>query len=440
MSGKRLMVNIPYGSTTQQLSVPEGQVIGTYLPKRMPVAPDPEGLLQRSIQQGLETCAIGDRVRPGARACIIVTDRTRSTPNSLIVPLLLDELNSYGIPDERITILIGLGMHAKDSPEAIVNNLGQAVVGRVNVMNHEPDNEEAMVHLGETSFGTPIEVHERFAEADIKLGTGNVTPCMLAGWSGGGKIVLPGVTSRRCIYENHKRFTGTLAELQCASLMEVMPPQNIVRADIEETATISRLDMIVNTVLDFERHIVDVFSGGHLSAHRAAVEKMRPYVDVSVPEKVDIMVVGVGELGYEVSLFQGGSRVCGGVDRYLKDGGTLIMVNECREGIYEGFEHREFREWMRRMPTPAELRELTENMEIGGEKGCVLHTFSWLIHQKKCRIVIVTDNMTADELEEVHLGHASHVQEALDEALSYHRSNASIAIMPYAGLVLPILG
>jgi hypothetical protein len=151
------------------------------------------------------------------------------------------------------------------------------------------------------------------------------------------------------------------------------------------------------------------------------------------------MVTGVGEVDYQVSLFQGGSRVCGGVDRYLKDGGTLIMNNDCREGIYEGFEHEEFREWMRQMPTPAELRELTEGMEIGGEKSCVLHTFSWLIHEKKCRIITVTNNMTKEELKEVHLEHASHVQHAVDEALSCYQNGASVAAIPFGALVLPKL-
>ncbi|MBS1251075.1 MAG: Lactate racemase [Anaerolineales bacterium] len=432
-------VTIPYGSQAQPLIVPAGQVVGTYLPEKLPAAPNPEARLRQSIELGIQRCGIDDKAKPGAKACIVVTDRTRTTPNRFIVPVLLEELNARGIADEDITILIGLGMHARDNPRAIADNVGQAVAERVEVLNHEPDNAEAMIRLGETSFGTPVEVHERYAEADVRLGTGNVNPCMLAGWSGGGKIVLPGVASRRSIYENHKRFTRTLAELRCGSLMGVMPPQNIIRADLEEAATISGLDMLVNTALNAERKIVDVYSGAHVAAHRAAVERMRPYVEVRPSETVDIMVAGVGEVGFEVSLFQGGSRVCGGVDRYLKDGGTLVMVNECREGIYEGFEHREFREWMRQMPTPARLAELTEQMEIGGEKSCVLYTFSWLIHERGCRIVIVTENMTAEELEEVHLGHACTVQNAVDEALSRHGPNASIAIMPYAGLVLPVL-
>jgi len=437
MSNNKITVNIPYGSQMQEVSIPDDRLVGTYLPKKIPITKDPEELLRESIKKGMETCGIGDKAKPGAKACIAITDRTRPTPNQIIVPMLLDMFNAHGILDKDITVIVGIGMHDKDNPEAILDNVGGAVVNRVEVINNEPDNEKVMVHLGETSFGTPVELHQRFVEADIKIGTGNVTPCILSGWSGGGKIVLPGVASRRCIYANHERYTRILTELQCASLMGIMPPENEVRADIEETAVVSGIDMVVNTLLDVEGNLVIAYSGEPVAVHRAAVEKMRPYVEVSIPQTVDVMVTGVGEPGFEVSLFQGGSRVCGGVDRYLKEGGTLIMANECREGIYEGFEHAQYREWMKKMPTPAKIREYTENAKIGPEKSCVLHTFSWLIHEKKCRIQIVTDNMTKEELKEVHLEHAFTVQQALDEALDRHGNGASVAVMPYAALVLP---
>jgi hypothetical protein len=159
---------------------------------------------------------------------------------------------------------------------------------------------------------------------------------------------------------------------------------------------------------------------------------------VSLPRSVDVLIAGVGDPALEVSLFQGGSRVCGSVDRYLRPGGTLIMVNACTEGIYEGFEHEEFRERMRQMPTPEEIGQLVESEEMGGEKGCVLFTFSWLLHEMECRIIVVTDGMTAEELEEVHLEHAPSVQEAADEALGSY-ADVSIGVMPCGGLVLPTL-
>jgi nickel-dependent lactate racemase len=371
-------------------------------------------------------------------ACIAITDRTRSTPNARIVPILLDQLNALGVPDERITVISGGGMHAPDSQEELTNSVGQAVMERVELLTNEPDNDAIMVNMGTTDLGTPVEVHRRFAEADIKLGVSNVNPCMLSGWSGSGKIVMPGVSSRRAIYHNHKLFVEPLMELNCASLIGVMPPDNPVRADIEDFATLSGIDLLVNTVLDSERCLVDVFCGEHLASHRAARDCMLPKVEVSLPRSVDVLIAGVGDPALEVSLFQGGSRVCGGVDRYLKPGGTLIMVNACTEGIYEGFEHEEFREWMRQMPTPRNIGQLVDDEQMGGEKGCVLFTFAWLLHEMGCRIVVVTDGMTAEELEEVHLEHASSVQDAADDALG-RSAQASVGVMPYGGLVLPTL-
>jgi nickel-dependent lactate racemase len=435
---KTMKIEIPYSRKKLTLQLADDKVVGVRNPRPMQAAPDPDGLLRESVASSFEEQGLADKATPGATACIAITDRTRSTPNERIVPILLDQLNASGVPDARITVISGGGMHAPDSPEDLTNSVGQAVMTRVDVLTNEPDNDAIMVHMGTTDLGTPVEVHERFAQADIKLGVSNVMPCMLAGWSGSGKIVMPGVSSRRAIYHNHQLFVEPLMELNCASLMGVMPPDNPVRADIEDFATVSGIDLLVNTVLNAERDLVDVFCGEHVASHRAARDCMLPNVEVSLPQSVDVLIAGVGDPALEVSLFQGGSRVCGGVDRYLKPGGTLIMVNACTEGIYEGFEHEEFREWMRRMPTPREIGQLTADEQMGGEKGCVLFTFAWLLHEMGCRIVVVTDGMTAEELEEVHLDHASSVQDAADDALGNY-PNASIGVMPYGGLVLPTL-
>jgi nickel-dependent lactate racemase len=422
-----------------EVELPDSQVVGVAQPRPMAPASDPGALVRQAIGASVEASNLPDKASANAKACIAVTDRARSTPLGLITPILLDKLNALGVPDRNIAMISGGGMHAPDSREDLMHTVGPVVLERVEVITNEPDNDAVNVNLGTSRIGTPVEVHRRFAEADIKLGVINVNPCMLAGWSGGGKIVQPAVASRRSIYANHRHFVQTLMELRCTSLMGIMPPDNIVRADLEECATISGIDMVVNTILDSERRLVDVFCGEVVAAQRAAVELMAPHVEVSLPQSVDVLIAGVGDPATEVSLFQGGSRVCGGVDRYLRRGGTLIMVNACIEGIYEGFEHEEYREWMRRMPTPAEIGEIVEAGDMGGEKGCVLFTFSWLLHEMNCRIILVTGGMTSTELEEVHLDHASTIQEALDDALGGYAGGASIGAIPYAGLVLPIL-
>ena len=434
-----MRIEIPYGTEKLELHLPDGQVVGVCDPKSMEPASDPDALLRQSIAAGFEAQDLASKASPGAKACIVITDRTRSTPSRYIVPILLDQLNALDIPDWRISVISAGGMHAPDSREALTTSVGKSVMDRVEVLTNEPDNDAIMAHMGVTPLGTPVEVHQRFAEADVKIGVTNVNPCMLAGWSGSGKIVMPGVSSRRAIYHNHKMFVELLMELDCASLLGVMPPDNPIRVDIEDYATMSGIDLLVNTALDSERRLVDVFCGEHVASHRAARDCMLPNVEVSLPQSVDVLIAGVGDPALEVSLFQGGSRVCGGVDRYLNRGGTLVMVNACTEGIYEGFEHAEFREWMRQMPTPREIGQLVDDEQMGGEKGCVLFTFSWLLHEMGCRILVVTDGMTAQELEEVHLGHASSLQAGVDEALGRYSGDATVGVMPHGGLVLPTL-
>ncbi|MGD8625495.1 MAG: nickel-dependent lactate racemase [Anaerolineae bacterium] len=438
-----MKVQVPHGHETLEMVVPDGQVVGVVLPRTLPVAPNPEALARQAIATSFERYGLPAKAasgKPGGTtACIAITDRTRSTPNQLLLPILLDELHGIGVPDDKITIISGGGMHAPDTHDDLRHTVGPEILERVDVITNEPDNDRVMVALGKTALGTPVELHQRFAQADVKIGVINVNPCMLAGWSGGGKIVQPAVASRRSIYHNHREFVQALMDLRCGSLMGIMPPDNPVRADIEQCAEISGIDLIVNTVLGDDRQLVDLFCGDVVSAHRAAVDLMAPYVEVSLPEAVDILIAGVGDPALEVSLFQGGSRVCGGADRYLRPGGTLIMVNACDEGIYEGFEHEEYREWMRSMPTPAEIGQLVKDGEMGGEKGCVLFTFSWLLHEMGCRIILVTEGMTAAELKEIHLDHASSLQRAVDQAISSYDGGPSIGIMPYGGLILPKL-
>jgi len=309
-----MKVHIPYGHDMLELEAPESQVVGVCSPKPMPPAPDPEALLRRSIGASVALLTkdrgLAAKAKPGAKACIVITDRTRSTPNSLIVPIVLNQLNAIGVPDENITVISGGGMHAPDSVEDLSRTVGQAVLDRCKqsgVIANEPDNDAIMVNMGTTEIGTPVEVHRRFAEADIKIGITNINPCMLGGWSGRGKIVMPGVSSRRATYHNHKQFVKVLMELCCGSLLGVMPPRNPVRADIEQCATISGIDMVINTVLDSQRRLVNVFCGEHIPAHRAAMAQMLPNVEVSLPQAVDVMIAGVGDPALEVSLFQGGS-------------------------------------------------------------------------------------------------------------------------------------
>lgn len=438
MNKQTVEVCVPTGNRELHANVPSENLIGVYLPKPLKPVANAAEEIKMAIREGLVRSGISLIAAPGRKVAIAVTDRTRLTPNSVILPALLDELNTMGIKDSDVTVLIGTGVHTPDNHADIEKNVGREVMDRVEILNNRPF-EQVHVEIGKTSYGTPVQVHHKFAETDIKIATGNIVPCLMAGWTGGGKTVLPGVTSKETIYINHKLSMDQLQKANRASLLGVLPPENIVRADIEEAAKLSGLQLAINTVLNEDNQLVKVVAGEHVAIHRDGVNSLLDSLKADIPEKADIVVAGVGSAGFEISLYQGASRAIQSLDEIIKVGGTVIVPCECREGIYEGILKQKYTDWMKKMPTPEEIRTLTRADLLPPEEGVVLYPYSWLLHNLKCRMIVVTDGMSKLELAEVHMQHATTLQEAIDEAIRYHGPGARISILPYAGRMIPRL-
>ena len=431
-------VVIPYGGKYETAKIPNNNLIGIFYPLRLDKIKDSEAVIEE-IEMGLEKVGMRDMARPGSKVAIAITDRTRVTPNKLFLPILIDQLNNLGISDKNITIIIGTGMHTPDGPEEIKNNVGKKILNRIRIINNKPLVKDLYVDCGKTSFGTPVLIHKCFAEADIKITTGNIIPCLMAGWTGGGKTVLPGIVNKETIYANHKYSMKQLEKSGRASMLGVLPPKNIVRADIEEAASIVGLNMAINSVLNYDETIARVLAGQHIEIHREGVNTALKALGAPFPKKADIVIGGVGSRGFEVSLYQGGSRVLQALDEVVKEGGTIIFTCECREGIYEGILKELYTDWMRKMPPPEEIRTLTESGELPPEDGVVIHIFSWLIHKLKCKIVVITEGLSDRELAEIHMKRATSLQQALDAALLCYGSDAGVAVMPYASMMLPYI-
>lgn len=429
---------IPTGNRYVRAVVPQKNLVGIYSPLPLQPLNHPVEEMRNEIRGGLIKTGITGIAKPGKKVAIGITDRTRLTPNGTILSVLLDELSRLGIEDKDVTIIIGTGVHTPDNKEDIYKNVGAEIADRFEVINNKPF-ENVHIEIGSTTFGTRVQVHQKFAAADIRIVTGNIVPCLMAGWTGGGKTVLPGIVSKETIYKNHKLSMVQLERAGRGSLLGVLPPDNIVRADIEEAARIAGLHMAVNTVLNEENQIVKVLAGDHVMVHREGVAVSEHSLEVSIPEKADIIVAGVGSTGFEVSLYQGASRAIQALDEIVNPGATVIVPCECREGIYEGILKQKYAGWMKRMPSPATIRDLTGDDTLPPEEGVVLYAFSWLIHELHCKMVVVTDGMTPAELSEAHMGYASSLQQAIDKAIQDHGPQARISILPYAGKVIPRL-
>lgn len=424
-------VSLPYGGHLLECEVPERNLLTIAKPPFGVPVENEQRSIREAITKAIHEGELSTTLKPTHKVTIAVTDSTRPTPNSKILPILLDELGKFGIRDENVAVIIATGMHEPDGPEEMRRNVGEKALRRVKVVNHNPDDRGRLVGLGRTELGIDIEVNKLFADADVRVTTGTIGPCMLAGWSGGGKTVMPGVSSRHSIDQNHSFFVRNVRKAKRGAMFGLIEG-NLVRQDIDDYAQRVGVNLSVNAVQDAKEGILGVYAGDVLEAFRRALAHAKRAMTATVSGKADIVVVSPGVYGHEVSLYQSASRMFASVEGLVKKGGTIVLVSSCYKGIYEGIEKEEFKRVLLQYRDPEEVLELTEKGEILSFESCVSYLFVWMM--KHFTTMVVTDGMSKEELKEVGMEHAPTISKALETSLSQHGRDATVTVVPYGDI------
>jgi len=381
-----------------------------------------EGEIRHALAHPIGTPPLAELASHCRKAVILVDDNTRATPQRRILPVLLDELNRAGMPDEAITVIIALGTHRPMAPEECLSRFGAEVMERVEVVNHPFDEPGQLVNLGETASGIPISVNRRYHESDFSIAVGNIIPHIYAGWSGGGKMVQPGVCGPETTAATHFAAAGMVPQI-----LAVL--DNPIRKEIDEVARRSGLSMIINTVLNREGGIVKVVAGDVAEAFKAGVKAAEPIYTAEVEEYPDIVVASSHPA--DLDLWQAAKAlVHGGL--MAKVGGTLILATPCPEGVAR--QHPIVLE-LGDAP-PAEVRRRAERMSPIELIGAASHMAMGAIRER-VDVVIVSDGMKEWEARRLGFGYAHHVQEALEEAFARHGAEARVGVLTHGGDVAP---
>ncbi|MFQ5712275.1 MAG: nickel-dependent lactate racemase [Candidatus Geothermarchaeales archaeon] len=424
-------VSLPYGGRLLECEFPERNLLTIAEPPFGVPVEDEQRSIRQAITKAIHEGELSTTLKPTDKVTIAVTDSTRPTPNSKILPILLDELGNFGVKDENVAVIIATGMHEPDSLEEMRRNVGEEALRRVKVVNHNPDDREHLVSLGRTELGTEMEVNKLFADADVRVTTGTIGPCMLVGWSGGGKTVMPGVSSRRSIDQNHTLFVRNVRKAKRGAMFGLIE-DNWVRRDIDDYAQRVGVDLIVNTVQNAKEEILGVYAGGLPEAYGRTLEHAKKAMTAPVSEKADVVVVSPGVYSHEVSLYQSGSRMFASVEGLVEKGGTIILVSSCYKGIYEGIEKEEFKRTLLQYRDPEEVLELTEKGEIPSFESCISYQFVWMM--KHFTIMVVTDGVSKEELKEMGMEHAPTISKALETSLSWQGRDATVTVVPYGDI------
>ncbi len=418
-------ISIPYGDSERVVRVPEANLLAVVAPN--PVAPcgDPSGEVRRALEHPIGSARLQDAVAGAERVVILADDLTRQTPVEIILPALLDAINAGGVRDEQVTVVIALGTHRPMTPAEIEAHFGPEVTARVKIINNPWQDPAAMVDLGVTANGTPITVSRVALEADFLLGVGSITPHHIPGYSGGAKIVQPGITGAATTGATH--YLSTRSSRSYLGVVE-----NPVRAEMETIAARVGLKAILNGVLNASGELVQAFYGDPVQAHRAGVEVARQVYGVPVPGAADIVVAGSHPCDLE---FWQAHKSLYPADRVVKEGGTIIVVTPCPEGV--SVTHAPMLEFTAQ--DAARIQRFIEEGTITDLVSGAL-ALAWAKVRERAGVSLVSDGITPEETRALGFTPYATVDAALSAALEKHGPDAKILVLTHAPDTLPLPG
>lgn len=412
-----MRIELGFGTGVQTLEVPDQNVMAVLTPNRVEYELTGENEVLRALNHPIGTPKLSEIVKSGEKIAIVTSDITRPLPSYKIMPALLDELYAAGVNKEDITLVFALGSHRTHTPEERKKLVGERAFNEIRCIDGDASD---CVHVGVTSRGTPVDVVRCVAEADRRICLGNVEYHYFAGYSGGAKAIMPGVSTRAAIQANHSRM---VEETACAGRLEGNP----VREDIEEAAAMLGVDFIVNVVLDEHKQIIHAAAGDVTKAHREACAFLDKLYAVKIPERADIVVVSQGGAPKDLNLYQT-QKALDNAKHAVKKGGVIILVGSCKEGLGE----RTFEEWITSAPTAHSLIErIRREFRLGGHKAAAI-----AMVLENAEIYLVSE-LEDEFVRSFFLEPYASVQQAFDKAFAAKGENATVLVMPYGGSTLP---
>jgi nickel-dependent lactate racemase len=413
---------LPYGKTEVCARIPTRNYLGSIEPKEKPAVTNVKAEVERAIKNPIGTKPLAEIAQKGGKVVIVADDHTRSTQSHLMILPILNELNAAGIKDEDITVIFACGTHRAVKPEEMKKMVGEEAVNRVKMISHDFKAKD-LVYLGKTkAYGTEVYVNKTFAEADIKILTGDIGLHYYAGYGGGRKSVLPGISGAETIQNNHallldpKARTGNL-------------DGNPVHEDMVEAAKLARVDFVINIVTNSKKELVQAFAGDLEQAFNAGVKLVDEMYKVPIEQRADIVVVSSGGHPHDINLFQAYK----GVDNALsavKRGGVIVLVAECPEG----HGNEVFHEWTMKFKNLKDIeREIRRHFVLGGHKSYYL-----MKALQRAQIILVSVMPDYEAMNVFNLKTARAVNDALRDAFEIAGQSAKVWAMPYGNITLPV--
>ena len=415
---------LEYGRTGLEVDLPAERIVRTLQYKDAPPLPDPAGSLTEMLASPIASPPLAEIARGKKNACIAICDITRPVPNELILRPVLRTLEEAGIARRDITILVATGLHRPNLGDELVEMVGREIFDNYRIENHYGQELSQHTYLGQSPRGVPIWIDTRFVQADLKITTGLIEPHLMAGFSGGRKLICPGIAALETIKVWHGPEFLEHPKADCGIL-----DGNPVHEENTWIARRTGCDFIVNVVIDSERRPLKWVAGDMEAAFLEGAAFVKEVVRDTVSEPVDIVVTSSAGYPLDTTFYQSVKGMTGALP-IVKQGGTIIIAASLSEGIGSPQFEQLFREH--------------DNLELFVQRILGKDYFlmdQWQLEElakvrRKAKVKMVSGGLSPEVLAGLFVEPASSVEAAVAASLAEYGPEARIAVIPKGPYVL----
>jgi len=417
-----------YGKTGLPIDIPDSLEVDIIRKKVMPILKDPEGAVRSAFSQPVGCKQLIEEAKRCKSICILICDNTRPVPNSIVLPVLIQELIKAGVKPASITVVVATGLHGPNEGDELRELVGSDwVLKTVQVVNHFARNDEDHVYLGNTTRGMPVKLDRRFVNADLRVVIGLVEPHFMAGYSGGRKVIIPGISHHETIRVLHS--TRMLEHERVANCMLEDNPLHE-----EQVAAVRMIggSLAINCVINEDRNLSFVNFGSIEESHLAATSFARPYFEIPVNRRFNTVVTSAAGYPLDRNYYQTVKGMLG-VSDILKKGCNLFIVSECSEGLGTQ-EYAESQAKLINMGMDRFLKETSQKKYASiDEWGSVMQVKA----MKTGTIHLYSECLSKDERALTGINMIESLSEAIKKSVK-EKNDKHVAVIPEGPYVIPV--
>jgi nickel-dependent lactate racemase len=417
-------VELAYGSDGLTVDLPDERTT-VVEPLHPPAAGDERAAVVAALRRPVAGPPLREVVRNRRTVAISICDGTRPQPRQIVVPAILDELDGL-VRLEDVVVLVATGTHRGNTSEELRAMLGAEVLASVRVVNHDARADATLTWMGRFGADVPVWLNSEWARADVRITTGFVEPHFFAGFSGGPKLVAPGLAGLETTLTLHDA-----ARIGHPDARWGVTQGNPVHDDVRAIAAATGTHFSLDVVLDGEQRVAQAFGGEMFAMHEAACALVRQTAMRAVAREFDVVLTTNAGFPLDQNLYQAVKGISAAA-QVVRPGGAIVCAAECRDGFPS---HGSYREELTAAASPAALLE-----SIAARTTTVPDQWQIQIQaaiQARSRVIVHTSYLSDAELGEAHLEQTPDVEATVRQLLDDGGPDARVCVLPYGPLTVP---